>query len=223
MTIVGCDSTLLTASPCLEAMWNALSQQVRRSSAALRAYQRLRSAVVQRQSSAARIVEIDIDQHTQQPMSETHRESTRCDPHKKIQSVAAARSWTDFRSARASSNGEIKAVDLLSRLLQRPPGMAVFLAIGIRNWRLPLPSAPAISQVAVADALCYIFGTSGVIWFCSSLGPKLLRIDLAAVLFLRLPYQRQDGRAVHDPDQYSHDRSKDQKGSPSIAESGRWQ
>lgn len=111
-------------------MWNALSQQVRRSSAALRAYQRLRSAVVQRQSSAARIVEIDIDQHTQQPMSETHRESTRCDPHKKIQSVAAARSWTDFRSARASSNGEIKAVDLLSRLLQRPP-----------EWRSSLPSA----------------------------------------------------------------------------------
>lgn len=37
-----------------------------------------------------------------------------------------------------------------------------------------------ISQIAVADALCYIFGTFGVIWFCSSLGPKLLRIDLKA-------------------------------------------
>jgi putative transport protein len=37
-----------------------------------------------------------------------------------------------------------------------------------------------ISQIAVADALCYIFGTFGVIWFCSSLGPKLLGIDLKA-------------------------------------------
>jgi putative transport protein len=35
-----------------------------------------------------------------------------------------------------------------------------------------------IGHVAVADAICYIFGTLGVIWACSSLGPKLLRIDL---------------------------------------------
>jgi putative transport protein len=35
-----------------------------------------------------------------------------------------------------------------------------------------------ISHIAVADAVCYIFGTAGLIWFCSSLGPKLLRIDL---------------------------------------------
>ncbi|MGV2904698.1 aspartate-alanine antiporter-like transporter [Achromobacter sp. AGC25] len=37
-----------------------------------------------------------------------------------------------------------------------------------------------IGQIAVADALCYIFGTFGVIWFCSSLGPKLLGVDLKA-------------------------------------------
>lgn len=37
-----------------------------------------------------------------------------------------------------------------------------------------------IGQIAVADALCYIFGTFGVIWFCSSLGPRLLGIDLKA-------------------------------------------
>lgn len=37
-----------------------------------------------------------------------------------------------------------------------------------------------IGHVAVADAICYIFGTLGVIWCCSSLGPKLLRIDLRA-------------------------------------------
>ena len=37
-----------------------------------------------------------------------------------------------------------------------------------------------VSHVAVADAICYIFGTLGVIWVCSSLGPKLLRFDLRA-------------------------------------------
>lgn len=35
-----------------------------------------------------------------------------------------------------------------------------------------------ISHIAVADAVCYIFGTVGLIWFCSSLGPKLLRVNL---------------------------------------------
>jgi putative transport protein len=35
-----------------------------------------------------------------------------------------------------------------------------------------------IGHVAVADAICYIFGTLGVILWCSSIGPKLLRIDL---------------------------------------------
>jgi putative transport protein len=35
-----------------------------------------------------------------------------------------------------------------------------------------------ISHIAVADAVCYIFGTAGLIWFCSSLGPKLLGINL---------------------------------------------
>jgi putative transport protein len=37
-----------------------------------------------------------------------------------------------------------------------------------------------IGHVAVADAICYIFGTLGVIWCCASLGPKLLGIDLRA-------------------------------------------
>ena len=37
-----------------------------------------------------------------------------------------------------------------------------------------------IGHVAVADAICYIFGTLGVILVCSSIGPKLLRIDLRA-------------------------------------------
>src|SRR5436190_100807 len=35
-----------------------------------------------------------------------------------------------------------------------------------------------ISHIAVADALCYVFGAFGVIWFCGTLGPKVLGIDL---------------------------------------------
>lgn len=37
-----------------------------------------------------------------------------------------------------------------------------------------------ISHIAVADALCYVFGAFGVIWFCGTLGPKLLGINLRA-------------------------------------------
>ena len=32
-----------------------------------------------------------------------------------------------------------------------------------------------IGHVAVADALCYVFGAFGVIWVCGSLGPRLLK------------------------------------------------
>jgi putative transport protein len=35
-----------------------------------------------------------------------------------------------------------------------------------------------VSHVAVADALCYVFGAVGVIWFCGDIAPRLLRIDL---------------------------------------------
>lgn len=48
---------------------------------------------------------------------------------------------------------------------------------------LSLPDAQKqilIGHVAVADAICYVFGTIGLIWCCSSLGPKLLRINLRA-------------------------------------------
>jgi putative transport protein len=37
-----------------------------------------------------------------------------------------------------------------------------------------------IGHIAVADAICYIFGTLGVILCCSALGPRLLGIDLRA-------------------------------------------
>ena len=35
-----------------------------------------------------------------------------------------------------------------------------------------------IAHVAIGDALCYIFGTAGTIWFLSLLAPRLLRINL---------------------------------------------
>jgi putative transport protein len=46
---------------------------------------------------------------------------------------------------------------------------------------LPLPPdaiARLVSHVVVADALCYVFGAAGVIWFLGSLAPRLLGIDL---------------------------------------------
>ncbi|HSV20156.1 MAG TPA: aspartate-alanine antiporter [Casimicrobiaceae bacterium] len=48
---------------------------------------------------------------------------------------------------------------------------------------LPLPEAERnrlIGHVAVADAICYVFGAMGVILFCSVIGPRLLRLDLKA-------------------------------------------
>jgi putative transport protein len=37
-----------------------------------------------------------------------------------------------------------------------------------------------IDRIAVAYALTYLFGTAGAAWFIASLGPKILRVDLAA-------------------------------------------
>jgi putative transport protein len=48
---------------------------------------------------------------------------------------------------------------------------------------LPLPEAERkllISHIAIADALCYVFGAIGVIWFCGNIAPWLMRIDLKA-------------------------------------------
>lgn len=48
---------------------------------------------------------------------------------------------------------------------------------------LPLPEAERallVAHVAIADAVCYVFGAIGAIWFCSALGPRLLGIDLKA-------------------------------------------
>lgn len=37
-----------------------------------------------------------------------------------------------------------------------------------------------VTQIPVADALCYLFGTVGLILFCSHVGPWMLRIDMKA-------------------------------------------
>jgi putative transport protein len=70
------------------------------------------------------------------------------------------------------------AAGLLSGSLTESP------AIGTASEAIRALSVPAeqkdlwVSHIAVADAICYIFGTLGVIWCCSSLAPKLLRFDL---------------------------------------------
>jgi len=46
---------------------------------------------------------------------------------------------------------------------------------------LPLPEADRalfVAHIAVADAVCYIFGYAGVIVFCTVIAPALLKIDL---------------------------------------------
>jgi putative transport protein len=49
----------------------------------------------------------------------------------------------------------------------------------IKGLSLPAETtSQLVSYVAVADAVCYIFGAIGVIWFVGSFGPRLLGIDL---------------------------------------------
>ena len=67
---------------------------------------------------------------------------------------------------------------LLSGSLTESPAIGT-ASEAIRSLSIPDDQKQLwIGHVAVADAICYIFGTLGVIWCCSSLGPKLLRFDL---------------------------------------------
>jgi putative transport protein len=70
------------------------------------------------------------------------------------------------------------AAGLLSGALTQSAAMGTATeAIGA----LSLPEAERaalIAHVAVADAVCYLFGAVGAIWFCSVAGPKLLGVDL---------------------------------------------
>jgi putative transport protein len=67
---------------------------------------------------------------------------------------------------------------MLSGALTESPAIGT-AGEAIRNLSVPEDQKQLwIGHIAVADAICYIFGTLGVIWCCSSLGPKLLRFDL---------------------------------------------
>ncbi len=81
----------------------------------------------------------------------------------------------------------------MARLLALDPGMSAGLfsgsltqssAIGtatdaIMNLALPLEQRRLlVTHIAIADALTYVFGAFGVIWFVSIIAPKLLGIDL---------------------------------------------
>jgi putative transport protein len=65
-------------------------------------------------------------------------------------------------------------------------GLTVSAAMGTAtdaiNW-LALPEAERsqlVAHIAVADAVCYIFGSVGVILFCTTIAPTLLKIDMKA-------------------------------------------
>ena len=67
---------------------------------------------------------------------------------------------------------------LLSGALTESPAIGT-ASEAIKALAMPdLQKQQLVSHIAVADAVCYIFGTAGLIWFCSSLGPKLLRVNL---------------------------------------------
>lgn len=69
---------------------------------------------------------------------------------------------------------------LLSGALTQSPAMGTATeAIGA----LPISEiarSQLVAHVAVADAVCYLFGAVGAIWFCGSLGPRLLNVDIEA-------------------------------------------
>ncbi|WP_270934594.1 aspartate-alanine antiporter [Falsiroseomonas oryzae] len=72
------------------------------------------------------------------------------------------------------------AAGLVSGALTESPAMGT--ATEAIN-ALPLPEAERarlIAHIAVADAVCYLFGAIGVIWFLSSAAPRLIGVDLKA-------------------------------------------
>ncbi len=72
------------------------------------------------------------------------------------------------------------ACGLLSGSLTESPAIGT-ASEAIRALALPDDAKTRlISHIAVADALCYVFGAFGVVWMCGTLGPKLLGINLRA-------------------------------------------
>jgi len=69
---------------------------------------------------------------------------------------------------------------LLSGALTQSPAIGT-ASEAIRSLAIPPAEQDRlVAHVAVADALCYVYGTLGVILFCSQVGPRLLGLDLAA-------------------------------------------
>lgn len=54
-----------------------------------------------------------------------------------------------------------------------------------------------INEIPVAYAVTYIFGTAGTAWFLSSVGPKILRVDIAKV---SKEYEQQHGGLITNDD-----------------------
>jgi putative transport protein len=84
---------------------------------------------------------------------------------------------------------------VVGRVLQLDPGFAAGLMSGALSQSAAMGTATDainglaiseqqralfVSHVAVADAVCYIFGYAGVITFCTAIVPALLKIDLKA-------------------------------------------
>jgi putative transport protein len=100
----------------------------------------------------------------------------------------------------------------LSRLLGYDVGIAAGLLAGafsestvigtasLAIQALPLPEADAtrlVNQIPVAYAVTYLVGTTAVVWFLSSLAPRLLRADLRAAS--RAIEVKQSGKAEAAP------------------------
>ncbi len=91
-----------------------------------------------------------------------------------------------------SITGLVTAI-VVADLLRLDPGFAAGLLSGALSQSaamgtatdavngLPMSEAQRallVSHIAVADAVCYIFGYAGVILFCTQIAPALLKIDL---------------------------------------------
>src|SRR5579862_6553891 len=87
----------------------------------------------------------------------------------------------------------LAAAIVVGRVLQLDPGFAAGLLSGALSQSAAMGTATDainglaideaqrasfVSHIAVADAVCYIFGYAGVITFCTLIVPALLKIDL---------------------------------------------
>jgi putative transport protein len=89
----------------------------------------------------------------------------------------------------------LAAAIVVAKVLRLDPGFAAGLLSGALSQSAAMGTATDavnglsvseaqrslfVSHIAVADAVCYIFGYAGVILFCTQIAPALLKIDLRA-------------------------------------------